>query len=481
MKIKLICPRSTVRPMDSAWKTQMSPPLSLLVLGALTPREHDVTVEDENVERLHLKDGPDLVGVTVKVDTVSRARRISGEYRKKGIPVVWGGIYPTMCTDACAGFADSVVVGEAETNWPLLLQDVQAGRLRPVYRNERPVNMADVPSPRWELMKEKSYLFTNTVRVGRGCPWRCDFCYNSSSNVESRYRSKPVEHVIREIESLGTRHVMFIDDNFIGNIGYARRLLKRMKALHLAWHTAVSADIGRHTEILDLMADSGCKSLFIGFETLGRNNLERCGKRQNRVEEYDQLIRQIHGRGMMVNASLVFGFDHDDESVFPTTLDWLIRNRVETMTAHILTPYPGTGLYRRLVAEGRIIDHDLERYNTANVVFRPRGMTAERLARGYRWMYRKFYSWSSIWKRMPETPGQRAAYLQFQLLYRKFGKVTCLLGKTFGMRNVAKLATAVAYGIHGRGAPRRKAAERAAHHWTSYSFGGFPGRRRLIG
>lgn len=445
MKIKLICPRSTVRPLDSAWKTQMSPPLSLLVLGALTPPEHDVIVQDENVERLKFNDQPDLVGITVKVDTVARSRQITAEYRARGIPVVWGGIYPTLCPEQCAPYADSVVVGEAETIWPQLLKDIRAGCRKPIYRNQEAINMAAVPVPRWVLMKGKRYLFTNTLRMSRGCPWRCDFCYNSSPNINHHYRIKPIENVIKEIESLGTSHVMFIDDNFIGNISYTKNLLSRLKHLNLTWHTAVSVDIGRHEDLLDLMAETGCKSLFIGFETLSRNNLAAYAKKQNRVEEYDEVIQRIHERGIMVNASLVFGFDYDDESVFPATLEWLIRNRVETMTAHILTPYPGTPFYRQLLEAGRIIDHDLRHYNTAHVVFHPNLMTPARLEEGYRWMYRKFYAWSSIWQRQPAFKGQAAAYFQFQLLYRKFGKATCLLGKLFGMRDLAKLATALAY------------------------------------
>ena len=455
MKIKLICPRTTVRPMDSEWKTRMSPPLSLLVLGALTPPEHEVTVADENVEKVHVDDSPDLVGITVKVDTLYRAATIARAYRNRGIPVVWGGIHPTMCPEECSPYADSIVVGEAEILWGDVLKDAEAGRLKPFYRNPGPIDMARVPVPRWDLLKGKDYLFTNTLRIGRGCPYRCDFCYNSSPNIESRYRAKPVASVLSEIQSLGVRHVMFIDDNFIGSIAHARRLLNLLKDLSLTWHTAVSADVGRHEDILDLMAESGCKSLFIGFETLSRANLELCRKQQNRTEEYEETIRKIHERGMMVNASLVFGFDEDDESVFPTTLDWLIRNRIETLTGHILTPYPGTVLYRRLVEEGRIVDRDLTHYNTAHVVFRPKRMTAEQLEQGYRRVYREFYSWANILRRWPVAGVQTAAYLEFNLLYRKFGHLTCHLGKWFGRRTLARLAAALAYAPGWRRRPGR--------------------------
>ena len=445
MNIKLIAPRSTVRPMDSAWKTRMSPPLSLLVLAALTPEEHTVTVADENVERVSLRDTPDLIGITVKVDTFDRAAEVARAYRLRGIPVVMGGIHPTVCPDACGPHADAIVVGEAEPLWPQLLHDLAQRTLRPIYRNEQAIDPALIPIPRWEALKARRYLFTNTITIGRGCPWRCDFCYNSSDNIPAGYRMKPIGHILAEIRSLDSPHVVFIDDNFIGNLAGARRLVQELRRLNITWHAAVSAEIGLHEDLLDLMAESGCKSLFIGFESINQSNLRECHKAQNRVTEYERTLARIHSRGIMVNASVVFGFDEDDASVFPAVLDWLMRCRVATMTAHILTPYPGTRLHRRLLQEGRIIDWDLRHYNTAHVVFRPRRMSPRELADGYRWMYRQFYSWESILARWPACRAQVIAYLEFALLYRKFGKITSLLGRAVGMRPLARAAKWLAY------------------------------------
>jgi len=482
MRIKLISPRTTIRRMDSDWKTRMSPPLSLLVLGALTPPEHEVGIDDENVEKITLDDHPDLVGITVKVDTFYRAVEIARHYTQRGIPVVMGGIHVTARPEDCLPYADAVVVGEAEHIWPRLLEDAARGALKKVYRNTAPVDIAAVPVPRWELLKGKNYLFTNTMRIGRGCPWRCDFCYNSSDNIDARYRMKPIPNIIREIEALGIDHVMFIDDNFIGSPRGARELIRELKRMNLTWHTAVSADVGRHEDILDLMSESGCKSLFIGFETVNRENLLKCRKTQNRIERYDETIAKIHQRGMMVNASIVFGFDGDDTSVFPATLEWLVRNRVATMTAHILTPYPGTSLYRRLSGEGRIVDYDLTHYNTAHAVFLPMRMSRAELEEGHRWIYRRFYSWEGILRRWPVSSGQVTAYLTFALVYRKFGKLTCGLGKLFGMRNLAMAARAFAYP-----AKRTKnlSAERTVSSWLRFDtlgeFSGFAAKGNVVG
>ncbi len=445
MKIKLISPRTQLRPMDSLWKVRMAPPLSLLVLGALTPKKHEVKVVDENAEEIDFTDSPDLVGITVKVDTFNRSKQIASRYRMRGIPVVAGGVHATATPEQCASIADAVVIGEAETLWPQLLCDFEKGCMKQFYRNEKPVDIASAPVPDWSLLNQDNYLFTNTLRIGRGCPWTCDFCYNSCKNMHSKYRMKPVKNILAEIESLRTNHVMFIDDNFIGSIKHCRELLREFKKMNLTWHTAVSANIGNHEDILDDMAESGCRTLFIGFETVNRNSLSGCGKRQNKIEQYNDTVRKIHERKMMVNASFAFGFDEDTTNVFPDTLAWLKSNKIETMTGHILTPYPGTVLHERLCREGRIIDRNLTHYDTAHVVFEPARMSAQELYDGYRWIYSKFYSISSILERMPLAREQWIAYLEFALIYRKFGKLTSWLGDKLGMRRTAKLATFLAY------------------------------------
>lgn len=435
----------SLRPMDTAFKTHMSPPLSLLILGSLTPAEDSVELADENVERVRFDDTPDLVAITVKVDTAIRSWEIASIYRKRSIPVVLGGIHVTSCPEQNMPHADAIVIGEAEDLWPVLVEDVRAKRLKKVYRNAKNFDISRTPVPRWELVAGKNYLYTNTLCLSRGCPWQCDFCYSSTDGFTRGCHVKPIENVLAEIESLGTRHVMFIDDNFIGNPSKAREVIQRLGPLGLTWHAAVSSDIGRQEDMLDLMAENGCKSLFIGFESINSAALELCGKRQNSVAEYDRTIRMIHKRGMMVNASLAFGFDTDGPDVFDNTLSWLIRNRIETMTAHILTPYPGTRFYRRLLDEGRIIDFDLRHYNTAHVVFSPKLMTGNELQAGYERLYRDFYSWKGIFQRMPLDPRRIGAYLMFNLVYRKFGGFVSAFGKLGLMGVIGGIGKALSY------------------------------------
>lgn len=445
MRIKLISPKMSLRPMDTAFKTQMSPPLALLTLAALTPAVHSVLIADENIEHVSTDDSPDLVGITVKADTAKRSWTIASAYRSRGIPVILGGIYATTCPDENLPHCDAVVIGEAEHVWCDILADAQAKSLKSTYRGREEVDLSSTPLPTWDLIREKQYLFTNTLTIGRGCPWQCDFCYSSSPNVTRGYRAKPIPKILDEVRSLRTKHVMFIDDNFIADLDVARRLAKALAPLGITWHTAVSANIGFHDDILDLLAASGCKSLFIGFETLSASNLQEANKHQNSVGTYEDTIRKIHARRMQVNASVVFGFDHDDPRVFVRTTDWLIDQKVGSMTAHILTPYPGTRLYDRMREEGRIIDNDLDHYNTSYAVFIPRLMTREELEAGYQRAYERFYSWRSILARMPGNIAQIKPYLLFNLGYRKYGALFSLIGKAGLMRRFGDICASISY------------------------------------
>jgi radical SAM superfamily enzyme YgiQ (UPF0313 family) len=447
MKIKLISPRMSLRPMDSEFKRGMAPSLSLLVLAALTPSQYTVTIEDENVARINLDDAPDLVGITVNVDTSNRAYEISSHYRRKNIPVVLGGIHVSAMPDEASSHADAVCIGEAEELWGKILSDSASRRLRKRYHSAGTVNIFKTPLPRRDLINQSSYLYTNVLTTSRGCPFKCEFCYNSCAYMHGGFRNRSVESVIKEINSFDTRQVMFIDDNFIGNIEWTKEFVKAIKPLRLRWHAAVSTNIGLHPELLDQMQDSGCKSLFIGFESINRDSIQSVNKHQNYIEQYGKLIDALHSHGIMINASMVFGFDHDYSGVFEDTLQWLVRSKIETITAHILTPYPGTLLFKRFQREGRIVDYDWNHYNTSNVVYRPKNMTAQELYDGYIGLYNEFYSWKNIFKRMPVNRKQRIPYLLFNLGYRKYGKITSQIAK-FGLMNTfGKFARRIAYGI----------------------------------
>ncbi|HBS85600.1 MAG: B12-binding domain-containing radical SAM protein [Bacteroidetes bacterium GWF2_38_335] len=447
MKIKLISPRMSQRPTDSYFKRVLSPPLSLVMLATITPKKHSVYIADENTGKINLDDSPNLVGVTVNVDTSLRAFEIANVYRKRGIKVVFGGIHASANHEQMLNHCDAVVIGEAEPIWETLLQDLEKGSLKTVYQCCNAPDLNNVPIPDWSFIDQKKYVYNNVVVASRGCPFKCHFCYNSSKYVSNPFRNRPLENVLEEIKSLKTKQILFIDDNFIGNIEWTKKFISAIKGRGFLWHAAVSADIYQHKDLIEDFASSGCKSLFIGFESINPKSLDFAGKKQNKTEDYTGLINLLHSKGIMVNASLVFGFDNDSPEVFKNTLKWLVKNKIETMTAHILTPYPGTKFYSQLESEDRIIDRDASKYNTSSVVFSPSKMSVTDLQKGYIDMYNNFYSWKNIIRRFPDNKKIVLPYLLFNLGYRKFGRVTSFIGKFGLMHTIGKVARRISYGI----------------------------------
>ena len=447
MNIKLISPRMSLRPMDSVFKRLMSPPLSLVIIATLTPKEHTVWIEDENVGKIKLTDNPDLVGITINVDTSERAFEIAKYYRNRGIKVIFGGIHASANPDLMLQYCDSVLIGEAEEVWYQLLIDLSKNQLKNIYKNDKITDLKNVPLPDWKFINCEKYLYNNIIVTSRGCPYKCNFCYNSSDYISSHFRYRPVNEVLKEIENFETKQILFIDDNFIGNIEWTKQFIQTIKNKEFTWHAAVSANIFNHKDLIQEFAKSGCKSLFIGFESINEKSILSANKRQNKVKEYEELIAILHENGIMVNASMVFGFDDDEPTVFKATLDWLIKNKIETMTAHILTPYPGTILYKQLLSENRIIDFKYDKYNTSNVVFLPQKMSVEELKNGYLWIYREFYSLKNIIKRKPDNKTLRKPYFLFNLAYRKYGRITSLLGKFGFMSKIGQIARKISYGI----------------------------------
>ena len=428
--------------MDTELKTRLSPSLALLTLMRLTPEENEVVMVNENAENIDFSCTADLVGITVTLDVLPRACFIAEQFRKRGIPVVAGGIHVTCSPEDCLPYFDAICIGAAERVWARIIEDTDNKKLQKVYHDMENFRGDEIASPLYDGIDSRKYLYTNVVSTSRGCPNRCDFCYNSAQN--RAYIQRPIADVIRDIKSLKTRHVLFIDDNFIGVPSYTRELLTEIRDLNLKWSAAVTTRILDYSDLLDQMAETGCQSLFIGFESI--NNAALVGvNKDNQFEKYELLVEAIHSRGIMINASMVFGLDGDDSEVFSKTLDWLVKNRIETLTSHILTPYPGTVLHRRMEADGRIVDRKLSNYNTAHVVFEPKGMTAEELNNGYLWMYRKFYSFRNIMCRFPRQKAQRKSYLMFNICYRKFGKFTSALSRLIPLQVLGRLAAWISY------------------------------------
>lgn len=447
MKIKLVQPAMLPRPMDTKLKTRMSPSLALLTLANLTTKEHEVIIENENVEKIDFEELVDLVAITVTVDVMNRAMEISKEFRNRGITVIAGGIHITADPEGALNSFDAICVGMAERVWGRILKDKENNSLKKIYYDMENIAGKEIISPNYYIIDNKKYLYTNIISTSRGCPFKCDFCYNSCKDTLKTYINRPIDHVIKDIKALKTRHIMFIDDNFIGNPKWTRKLLKEIKPLKLKWNAAVTSNIVDMPELLDEMKAAGCQSLFIGFESINSKSTASVHKMQNSVNRYEKLVDDIHKRGIMINASFVFGLDEDDISVFKNTLEWIVKSKIETVTSHILTPYPGTKLYSSLIERNRIVDFNLSNYNTAHVVYKPKNMTVEELYNGYLWIYKEVYTFKNIIKRLPKAKKQWIPFLAFNFFYRKFGKLTEVLCNIVSFKNIGRFFRWLAYFI----------------------------------
>lgn len=398
MKLHLIIPKW---PGNSLWGQIYFrfPYLSVTTLAALTGDDWEVSIIDENVEPVTFSDPPDLAAISIMTPLATRGYEIADMFRKRGIPVVIGGIHATTMKDEAKHHADSVVTGEAEETWPRVLSDFLNGNLHPLYEPPHFHSLATLPLPRRHLLNRKKYFFTNTIQTTRGCPFDCDFC-SVTSFYGRTYRVRPVDEVINEINHMEKGFLFFVDDNIVGKPAYAKELFRALIPMKIKWFSQASLSIVKDRELLTLAQDSGCMGLFIGFESLSQENLKAMGKSMNRAADYRNAITMIHDHGIGIQSSFIFGTDYDDRSVFSDVLRFIERTRLEAALFSILTPYPGTRIYDTMVRENRIIDINWEHYDMNHVVFQPKNMTPQELEEGFSWAYKRLYSLRSIMKRL---------------------------------------------------------------------------------
>jgi radical SAM superfamily enzyme YgiQ (UPF0313 family) len=380
--------------------------LGLLVIAALTPPEYKIDVIDENFDPIPWKTRYDLIGITANTSQAMRAYEIADEFRKRGNTVVIGGIHATVLADEAKGHADSVVVGEAEGSWPVLLEDLKHNKLKPFYKNQGAVDLRQSPIPRYDLLKGKNYNII-WVQTTRGCPHDCEFC--AASRVYGRkYRRKGVEQITREVEVIkriwARPQVSFADDNMFVDRVHSAVLLDRFKELDIKYFAQSDISIAEDKEFLRLLRDSGCSILFIGFETLSREGLIEINSNKWKaryLENYERYIDRIQTMGIGVMGGFVIGLDTDTVSTFNEIAEFVIRNNLYAMQLTILTPLPGSRLRERLLAENRITNiNDWSRYTCNDINIIPRNMTAEQLQAGFFSIHRRVYSDEACRRRM---------------------------------------------------------------------------------
>lgn len=398
-------------------------PLTLTTLAALGDSVNcdiEWKLIDESVESVPLDYPADLVGISVLTGCAPGAYKLSSQFRKRGIPVVLGGIHVTINPEEVAEHADSVVIGMAETTWPELIQDFQNGELKKSY-SENPTN-SDFSNtfvvPRRDLLKRNRYLIPESVQATRGCNRRCDFC--TVSAVWSSFEKRPIADVILDVKNLRRKTFVFNDVSILDDREYAHELFTALIPLKKRWGGLATLDSLKDPETVSLMNQSGCIYVLAGFESVNQKSLKSISKGFNQVEKYKNVISLLHQYKIAVQGCFVFGMDCDDSTIFEQTVEQVIDLKIDIPRYSIYTPYPGTPLFHRLNSEGRILSYNWEDYDTMHVVYKPALLTPQELYTGFKNAYRDTFKFKNILLRCAAPNLRSVVNIVGGLTYRKF-------------------------------------------------------------
>jgi len=388
------------------------PLLGLTLLASFFPSQYKVKIVNEFLEEIDFDAQVGLVGITALTTQAKRAYEIADRFRERGVPVVLGGVHATFMPDEAKEHADAVVLGEAELIMSQLIDDFEKGELKPFYRAERLHDLHGLPMHRRDLLGKGYSPIFKVIETTRGCPNRCEFCAVPVI-AGRRYRTRPLSDIERELQSMVKRkgeYVFIVDDNVIAQRSHAKGLFELLMGYKVRWMGFATIEIAKDAKLLQLARESGCISLFIGFESLQKKNLEGPKRKFQGTKDLQEFIQRIHDHGIGVQGSFIFGFDHDDPGVFERTIEFIHQNRIELPTFSVLTPFPGTPLWERLKREGRIFDMDWSHYDMSRVVFVPKRMIPDQLQQGYLWAQKYSCSPRSILARLLFGPRHHLGY-----------------------------------------------------------------------
>lgn len=420
MKILLVVPAEPVEGLGKETSYGSFAQLAMPSVAAATPPGHEIRIIDEKIEQIEEVPRADIVGITLHTAVANRAYSLARRFRESGAFVVLGGPHVTALPEEAGLHGDAVVVGDAEDTWPELLEDFTKRRNRRIYRSAYPP-LDSLNSPRLDLLNPGAYPTIAITHATRGCPFKCEFC--SVPGVSGRqYRHRPIRKVIEEVERLDGPMVAFWDDNLTADKRYAGELFRELKPLRKRWGAQATVAFATDRQLVRAAGDAGCIGLFLGIESFSKGSLAEVRKNFNKVSAYGEAIRNLHDHGIGVDAGIIFGFDHDDASVFQETLEAAEKIRLDVVNFNILTPFPGTPLYDRMLREGRLTTSDWSRFDPSrHVVFRPEKMSPVELLAGHRWVTESFYQTWPLLKRVYHSPWRNKGLSWF--LNRHFQKV----------------------------------------------------------
>jgi radical SAM superfamily enzyme YgiQ (UPF0313 family) len=447
MKIKMILPALTEAksPYWRPIKYSLFPPLGLATLAAYCCSDDEINLQDEHVEELNIDDDPDLVVIQVYITNAFRSYKLADHYRKKGVYVCLGGLHVSSLPEEAAVHADSIFIGPGEDTFPQFLKDFRNKKPQKLYTNAKR-NIENIPPIRRDLVKRHLYLVPNSIVVSRGCPHHCDFCYKDAFYEGGKsFYTQRVDAALFEINRLPGKHLYFLDDHLLGNQKFSSTLFEGMKGMNRVFQGASTIDAILRGNLIEKAAEAGLRSVFIGFETLSDSNLSQGNKKQNIGKNYTEAINRLHSLGIMINGSFVFGLDEDDKDVFKKTVDWAVTNALTTCTFHILTPYPGTRLFKNMELHDRILHRNWNLYDTRQVVYKTTGLDAIELKRGYHWAYKSFYSWGNIFRASIEHDNLKHAIKHFSYAggWKKFEPLWNFIIKTHGLNKMLPLLESI--------------------------------------
>jgi radical SAM superfamily enzyme YgiQ (UPF0313 family) len=388
-------------------KTGMKPlvPLTLPYLAALTPEDWDVTIVDEQVQDLNFQSEPkpDVVAITTWTIHSIRAYDVADEFRRQGVPVILGGPHVWFDPQEAARHCDAIGIGEGEPIWARMLEDAVNGRLQKTYHAPQMPSLTGLPLPRWDMLDLRKYgpFKTYSLMSSRGCPMQCDFC-SERLYLGGGYRVRPTEEVIEDIKHTGSKRIFFGDSDFGGKRGRAMELMEAMIPLKVRWSALWTSNLCNDAEYMDLAKRSGLLHLNIGIESINEETLKGMNKKFNKVNRYSELLGNLRKRGISYSLNFIFGWDNETPDVFRSTLDFLEQEKVPVAYFNILTPEKGTMFYERMKTEDRILSLDeIGRWPGQSCYIKPRYCTPEEMVNNVQHIYREFYSWKSIVKRLP--------------------------------------------------------------------------------
>jgi len=385
--------------------------LPVATLCGLTPKDVEIGFYDERLEFINFDDPTDLVAITIETYNAKRAYEVAAEYRKRGVPIIMGGYHATLVPEEVSQYADSILVGFAEGVWDEVIRDAQKGQLKPRY--QRPEYMPiRFGMPDRTIFGGRDYMDLSLVETGRGCPQHCNFCTITTA-TGARYYPRPIDEIVADIAQIKAaklpKNIFFVDDNIVGNIKYAKDLFRALAPLKIRWFSQGTMNMARDEELLQLMADSGCVGLLVGFESLNKQTLIEMDKKINVpfIDDIRASVDKLHQHGICIYGTFIFGYSETVED-FQRTARAAMHMRLFMAAFNPLTPFPGTRLYHQLIAEGRLKDPQWyldPEYRFGRIPFEPKFMTERQLREATLDARRQFYSWKGIAKRATNVKG----------------------------------------------------------------------------